>query len=1143
MQFITSALLKTREFVELSKAHKSGLTPAAVFGVSHIHRIAIISSLIEQNGGKAMLLVSDEGEAQLSAEDFVSLGLKPLVFTGREYAPRAALSHSREYEHIRLGTLSKVLEGDFDVLISPIDAAVGRTITPKMLKSRCFSLKTGERIDTKKLISTLAAAGYVRCEQIDGIGQYAVRGGIIDVFSPNTLQPVRIDFWGDEIDTIATFEVESQRRTDTLKEIKITPAVENSPDSSEELCKQLEDLLKSGKKISDARKQRILNDIDKLKNNIEIACDAYLPQVFGEFCTIFDFFKGSMFASDSTRIFDRLKAIESLADEDMTTLIEDSVMPTNAESFNLSSAELLSILEQNGVIFLESFPKSGYQIGIKTLLSFNFKQTTAFVGSAGTLCEDLPSDKNYLTVIMAGGERATKNLAQDLNERNVNATYCEDAKRIKTAGIYVIAGQLTAGFEIPYAKFTLITHGRAVSPKHKARHKKGNDISSLEELKIGDLVVHAAHGIGVFDGVNQLTTRGVTKDYIKIRYAGKDVLYVPVASLDLVSRYIGAKEDSGVKIHKLGSAEWSKTRNRVRTAVKDIAKQLIILYAKRMQQQGFAFGPDDDLQADFERRFQFDETGDQLRCIEEIKQDMQQNIPMDRLLCGDVGFGKTEVALRAAFKCIANGKQTAILVPTTILAWQHYNTALERLGNIPVQVEMLTRFRTPKQQEKIKKDLKSGVIDLIIGTHRLISSDIQFHDLGLMIIDEEQRFGVAQKEKLKELYPNVDALTLSATPIPRTLNMALSGLRDMSSIEEPPQDRKPVQTYVLEYDIHVEIEAIAKELRRGGQVYYLHNRTDSIISTAARLQRLLPEAKIAVAHGKMDEDELSGVWQQLLEHEIDVLVCTTIIETGVDVPNVNTLIIEDADRMGLSQLHQLRGRVGRSHRRAFAYLFFKPGKVLSEISQKRLEAIKEYTEFGSGFKIAMRDLEIRGAGSILGGEQHGHMEAVGYDMYLKMLSDAIRTEKGETVSEEEDCIIDLRMGAHIPEKYITSMQQRIAVYRRIAGIRIDEDVLDVTDELIDRFGDVPEDVVDLMEVALLKSKASKHGIIQISEQSGSILMYMTKIDQELILKLVSNLPKRVMLNAGAKPYLAIKFPQNQRPIDALKEIMSAAEEK
>lgn len=1143
MQFITSALLKTREFYELSQAHKIGATPAAVFGVSHIHRIAVISSLLERNGGKAMLLVSDEGEAQRSAEDFASFGLKTLIFTARDFAPRVALSHSREYEHIRLGTLSKVLEGDFDVLISSVDAAISRTITPAMLKARCFSIKTGDKFETTELISKFIAAGYVRCDQVEGVGQFAVRGGIIDVFTPNELQPVRIDFWGDEIDTIASFEVESQRRTDMLDEIQITPAVENSPDSAEKLCEQLEQLLKSEKKITDTRKQRILNDIDKLKNNIEIAYDAYLPQIFGEFCTIFNFFDDSVFVSDSARIFDRLKTIEKLAADDMTTLIEDSVMPSNAQPFSLNSVELLTLLEQKGVIFLESFPRSKYEIGIRTALTFNLKQTSAFVGSVGILCEDLPEDKNHLTVIMAGGERAAKNLAQELNERNVSATYCESAEKVGTAGIYVITGQLTAGFEIPYAKFTLITHGRVVAPKRKVRHKKGTDINSLEELKIGDLVVHAAHGIGVFDGVNQLTTRGITKDYIKIRYAGKDVLYVPVTSLDMVSRYIGAKEDSGIKIHKLGSADWNKTRSRVRSAVKDIAKQLIALYAKRMQQPGFAFSPDGDLQADFERRFQFDETDDQLRCIEEIKQDMQQNVPMDRLLCGDVGFGKTEVALRAAFKCIADGKQTAILVPTTILAWQHYNTAIERFGNMAVEVEMLTRFRTPKQQEKIKKDLKDGVIDLIIGTHRLISNDIKFHDLGLMIIDEEQRFGVAQKEKLKELYPNVDVLTLSATPIPRTLNMALSGLRDMSSIEEAPQDRKPVQTYVLEFDMGVAIEAITKELRRGGQVYYLHNRTESIISTAAKLQKLLPEAKIAVAHGKMDEDELSGVWQQLLEHEIDVLVCTTIIETGVDVPNVNTLIIEDADRMGLSQLHQLRGRVGRSHRRAFAYLFFRAGKVLSEISQKRLEAIKEYTEFGSGFKIAMRDLEIRGAGSVLGGEQHGHMESVGYDMYLKMLSDAISAEKGEAVSEDADCLIEIRMGAHIPEKYITSLQQRIAAYRRIAGIRTDEDILDVTDEFIDRFGDVPEDVVDLMEIALLKSKASKHGITEISEQSGNILMYMPKIDQELTSKLVSGLPKRVMLNAGAKPYLAIKFPQNQRPLDALKQIMSAAESK
>ena len=544
------------------------------------------------------------------------------------------------------------------------------------------------------------------------------------------------------------------------------------------------------------------------------------------------------------------------------------------------------------------------------------------------------------------------------------------------------------------------------------------------------------------------------------------------------------------------------------------------------------------MQSDFERRFEFDETDDQLRCISEIKKDMERAVPMDRLLCGDVGFGKTEVALRAAFKCIADGKQCAILVPTTILCWQHYNTAMQRFSNMAVEVEMLSRFRTPKQQEKIKKNLLAGNVDLIIGTHALISKDVKFKDLGLIIIDEEQRFGVAQKERLKELYPDVDALTLSATPIPRTLNMALSGLRDMSSIEEAPMNRHPVQTYVMEQDKSVVNEAISRELRRGGQVYYLHNRTEDIDSCAVKLQKDHPEARIGVAHGKMDEGTLSKVWQQLLEHEIDILVCTTIIETGVDVPNANTLIIENADRMGLAQLHQIRGRVGRSHRTAFAYLLFTPGKALSDISQKRLDAIRKFTEFGSGFRIAMRDLEIRGAGSVLGGEQHGHMEAVGYDMYLKLLSEALAEEKGEQPEKQLECVVDLKINAHIPERYIASLPARLSAYRRIAAIRTDEDVLDVTDELLDRYGDLPKVVNDLIAVSHLKNKAAALDITEISEQNGRLLLYCGALSEGVSRLITGKIKHRVMFSAGSRPYVSIKPEQGQHVLDTLKEALT-----
>ena len=643
----------------------------------------------------------------------------------------------------------------------------------------------------------------------------------------------------------------------------------------------------------------------------------------------------------------------------------------------------------------------------------------------------------------------------------------------------------------------------------------------------------------MFDGINKLEVGKITKDYIKIKYAKGDVLYVPVTQLDLVSKYIGPHEDDGrtVKLNKIGGKDWEKTRNKVRAAVKDMADQLIALYSKRQNSPGYAFSPDIDMQSDFERRFEYDETSDQLRAIDEIKGDMEKPYPMDRLLCGDVGFGKTEVALRAAFKCAADGKQCAILVPTTILAYQHYRTILKRFDGFPVEIEMLSRFRTPKEQEKILKNLKRGSLDIIVGTHRLVSKDVKFKDLGLLIVDEEQRFGVAQKEKLKELFPTVDVLTLSATPIPRTLNMAMTGIRDMSVIEEAPQDRYPVQTYVIEHDMGILCEAMEKELRRGGQVYYLHNRVESIESTAAKIKEMMPSARIAVAHGRMGEEELSEIWRDLLEGDIDILVCTTIIETGVDVPNCNTLIIEDADRLGLAQLHQIRGRVGRSTRRASAYFTFKRGKELSEIANRRLSAIREFTEFGSGFKIAMRDLEIRGAGNVLGAQQHGHMEAVGYDMYLQLLGEAVEEEKGEKpISRKKECLIDMQIDAHIPDNYIKSIPQRLAVYRRIADIKNTEDAEDVKDELRDRFGEIPQSVQGLIDVSLLRNTAAAKGIYEIGQKGNSVILYVNDIDTNTVLNLSSMMRGRVSIMDYGKKHIAVKIADGQSPLDTLKEI-------
>ena len=649
-------------------------------------------------------------------------------------------------------------------------------------------------------------------------------------------------------------------------------------------------------------------------------------------------------------------------------------------------------------------------------------------------------------------------------------------------------------------------------------------------------MVHTAHGIGIFQGVNKIDAHGIVKDYIKIAYAKGDVLYVPVTQLDLVAKYIGPKENSAVKLNRLGGTEWQKSKARVKTAVRDMAKELIELYSARMNAEGYAFSPDNEWQRDFESGFEYEETEDQLRCASEIKGDMERRAPMDRLLCGDVGFGKTEVALRAAFKCVSDSKQCALLCPTTILAWQHYQTVTRRFEDYPIRIELLSRFKKPKEQEEIIKRLKRGEVDMVIGTHRLVQKDVEFRDLGLVIIDEEQRFGVAHKERFKELSKNVDVLTLSATPIPRTLNMALSGIRDLSVLEEAPQNRYPVQTYVLEYNSGIINEAIKKELRRGGQVFYLHNNVETIEAKAARIASAIPEARVGVGHGKMTEQQLSKVWRDMLEQNINVLVCTTIIETGVDVPNANTLIIENADRFGLSQLHQIRGRVGRSTRRAWAYLTFTPGKVLSDISTKRLNAIREFTEFGSGMKIAMRDLELRGAGSVLGANQHGHMEDVGYDMYLKLLDSAVKEERGEVSSdrEEKDCLVDIAIVAHIPESYIESLSLRLDVYKLIADIRNRQQASDVVDELIDRFGDVPKSVMGLIDVALIRNLAAAVGVYEIKQNDTSLLLYMSDVKNPDLISLVAKSKGDALLSAGKRPYIALRMKDKKDPLTTLK---------
>ena len=706
----------------------------------------------------------------------------------------------------------------------------------------------------------------------------------------------------------------------------------------------------------------------------------------------------------------------------------------------------------------------------------------------------------------------------------------------------VLPGHLSSGCEYPFAKYALIT-GRAFGESTAARRKKAKKnkdaLSSLTDITPGDLVVHQNHGIGRYAGIRRMEVQGVTKDYLRIEYDKKDVLYVPVTQLDLLSRYTAPGDSDKVKLSRLGGAEWAKTRKRVRAATEQMAQELIELYARRKQARGYAFPPDDTWQADFEQRFAYEETPDQLTAAADIKHDMEQNWPMDRLLCGDVGVGKTEVALRAAFKCVMGGKQCAILAPTTILAWQHFNTAISRMEAFPIRIGLLSRYRSAKEQKETLRGLKAGTVDIVVGTHRLLSNDVKFKDLGLVIIDEEQRFGVKHKEKLKENFIGVDMLTLSATPIPRTLNMALSGIRDMSTIEMPPTERRPVETYVLEYDDGIIAEAIKKELARGGQVYYLHNRVDNIDECAARVGKLVPGARVGVAHGKMTEEQISTVWQQLLDAEIDILVCTTLIETGVDVRNCNTLIIENADRMGLSQLYQIRGRVGRSSRRAYAYFTFQRDKVLTEIASKRLSAIREFTAFGSGFRIAMRDLQIRGAGNLLGHSQHGHMEAVGYDLYVKMLGQAIALAKGEQPApDKSDCLVDINADAYLPEKYIPDAAGRIEAYKRIAAIETADDATDVLDELIDRYGDPPRSVQGLVDISLIRVTAARAGINEIAQKGDALLLYTDVIGPNQLKPLVEAMPHRVLYSALGRPAISLHVARGEDPLTILRDAVA-----
>ncbi len=1142
MDFFKQLFSELDSWKHIKSFLNDNISPICASGLSHIHKAQMLYTLSDKD---SLIVVTDsEAEAKKLCDDINTMSKNPryaMLFPSREIFLTSAEGMSRDYEHQRIEALSAVTDGECKILAASFEAVMQPVIPPYILKKYTLKLESGSIIDTEALKQQLVEMGYVRSDKVEGASQFSVRGAIMDIFPVQSDMPVRIELWGDEIDSISYFDAETQRRTEKIDEFSIAPAIETITNREELACK-IEKISKSTRsKKAEIIRKNLAQDIEKLREGNELTCiDKYIPLIYDEIPSVFDYFGDMIVFAEYNNAAERAKGVMMQYNEDCKTLLDEGILCRGIMGHYIEPSAVMDKAYKRKCLFMSNFVSGLGRVEYKKMVNFEGLQNAPWGGEMRQLNEDLQSycERGYRTILIAGSEKTLPIIKQDLEDVGIKCDIAKSDSVCMRGRVLLMTGSLSGGFEYQENKTALITQAKAtVSKRKKKKHKKGEEIRSLSDISEGDLVVHSLHGIGRFVGIRKLELEGITKDYITIQYSGKDVLYVPVTQLDMVSRYVGPRDDTGVKLNKLSSSEWQKTRNNVKRAVKDMAQELIKLYAKREKSEGIAFLPDDDMQKDFEVRFPYAETDDQIQSINEIKEDMERIRPMDRLLCGDVGFGKTEVAFRAAMKCVMSGKQCAMLVPTTVLAMQHYRTALRRFEHFPVNIEIISRFRTPKQQQEIIKNLKKGIIDIIIGTHRLVQKDIEFKSLGLAIIDEEQRFGVAHKEKFKKNFSGVDVLTLSATPIPRTLNMAMSGIRDMSVLEEPPQDRHPVQTYVVEYNTEMVLQAITKELRRGGQVYYIHNRVDTISTCATKLQQMLPDARIEFAHGQMPEEKMSEIWNSLVEHEIDILVCTTIIETGVDVPNVNTLIIENADYFGLSQLYQLRGRVGRSNRRAYAYFTFNREKILSEVASKRLSAMREFTQFGSGFRIALRDLEIRGAGSILGGRQHGHMEAVGYDMYLRLLNEAIAEEKGEPQQKASDCSVDIRINAHIPETYIESLAQRIDVYKKIAAIETEEDKYEMIDELIDRYGEPPKSVVGLIDAAFLRNTAALLGITEIQQRNESMFFYIERPLPEQITSLAKEFKGRILFNSLKKPYISVKLNQNQKPEVLMKEVL------
>lgn len=1086
--------------------------PIAVNGLTGGAESAFLAESVldarRASGAPVLILAANEGERERAASALAEAGLGVLVYKKRDlvfYNIKASHDVDRE----RLSVLSAVTAGECDAVVTTPSAAASYTVPEELLLSLTVAIKVGDFLSPEELSERLVTLGFIRVDTVESAGQFARRGGIVDYFGAESENPVRIEFFGDEVDRISVFDPLNQRSIDSAEEARLIPAAEVMISSAARarmlgfINKQLALLPEGNARDKLAREKAIIEG----EGSVDFR-DKYLGLIYENPSSLLSYFstykRCIVFTLGTSACFEELKKYTNYIENEKKSLLSEGLVNEMGARYTASEEDYKSFLTENLTVHINSFSGGVGAMKLSGLFGFRSRRSVSYGKNPAMLKEDLSAFRKglYRVVIVTDNKQGAGELISSLAEADFAAVPIYDKPDFDVAGadggrIFVTVGH-TEGFELISPKIAVLSmavdEGRAVMAHRKrqrAMRRLGGAakrIMSHADISPGDYVVHANYGIGLFEGIEAVTVDGVTRDYISIKYAGTDKLFLPCDRLEMIGKYIGERDGDGtVKLSKMGGTEWVRTKSRAKAAAKDIAKSLIALYAERQRKPGFAFPADSDLEDSFADSFEYELTESQMVAVEEIKRDMMRPVPMNRLLCGDVGFGKTEVALRAAFKAIMGGKQVAILVPTTILAAQHYATAISRTRGYPVTVEMLSRFKKPREQAEILRKLARGETDIVIGTHKLLSKNIEFRDLGLLIVDEEQRFGVAQKEKLKELAKNVDVLTLSATPIPRTLNMAMNGINDISILDEAPGERRPVQTYVLEHDDTVILDAIRRELSREGQVLYLYNNIDKIDLVATRIMDALPEARVAVAHGKMEREELEDVWGMLVSGEIEVLVCTTIVETGIDLPSANTLIIENADRFGLSQLHQIRGRVGRSARQAYAYFTYRPGKALTEIAEKRLSAIKEYAEFGAGFKIALCDLEIRGAGNLLGAQQHGYIDSVGYDLYVKLLNEAVLEERGEKKPQTREAHIDLGVSAYIPESYIPSGAERMEMYKKISLIRTPLDQSDVLDELCDRFGNMPKTVKRLLDVALMRAIAEEGGISRVEMRSGNLI--------------------------------------------------------